>query len=147
MTRRANRNFKATQTSKGGAFVRPSRRVEAPLSEAECRKAWADLVAQAAAVAAVVEAGRPVELIEASTFAGRLIRLKAGFPLRWPSAQAAAEAFLIVARAFVAGGAKGGGHPPALAGFLAAGAACLADLLEGETRARFARSCAAVGGD
>lgn len=119
-------------------FTSPSR--AAGISEAEARKAWVPVLAEAVVIAARMAAGAAVHRDDKALFAGKLIRLKAAFPQRAVSAQALAEAFLILARANV-----GADWPAVLAAPVRATAEALTELLDAETRAAFARSCAAVG--
>jgi hypothetical protein len=119
-------------------FHSPSR--EAGISEAEARKAWAPVLREALRLAALVEAGEVPSRDERALFAGRVIRLKAAFPNGAASAQACAQAFVILARA-----ASAGNWPAPIAPFVAAGARALAELLDAETRAAFERSLRVTG--
>ncbi len=117
----------------------------AAMSPDEARRAWAELLARAIGMAAFAQtaeaAGRRVDKVEGAPFAGAVIRLRAPFPLRHASAQAAADAFLILAKASVTSG-----HPGWLAALMGEAARALSALLADETKAAFDRSCRAVGG-
>lgn len=127
-----------TASTRRAPYRSPSRAAAA--HETDGRKAWLPLLADARAVAAVVGGGGVWGKLQAAPFAHRVITLRAPFPVRQVSARSLAEAFLIVARAFVANG-----HPPALARSLGALADDLGALIEAETRAAFAQSCRVTG--
>lgn len=109
------------------------------VSDGEARMTWRELIVQASQLANRVREGGRVDKIEGAIFARRVIRPNP-FPLRQPSAQNAAEAFLVVARGFVASG-----WSESLAGFLAAGAACLDAMLTADGHARAAHSRRILG--
>lgn len=104
------------------------------------RKAWTELLAEAAVIASVVGGGGKMNRDDLARWGGACWRLKAAFPIPTANAQTCAKAFLLIARGFVPAGC-----PVASAAFLAAGAACLTAMLEAETRAAFQRSCRATG--
>lgn len=109
------------------------------------RLAWAEALSAARGFAELAADGRTGDRDGFSIMAGRVRRLKATrFPLRAFGAQAAAEAFLVLGRAFVAAG------PPGIVS-LARGLAAVADdliaMLDADTRAAFARSLRATGED
>ncbi|MFZ5719222.1 MAG: hypothetical protein ACOY5Y_07110 [Pseudomonadota bacterium] len=125
-----------------GRPYRPHRPAPPP-SPAEARRLWGEALAWARAAADAAARGEVMTATERALLAGSIVRLKGcEFPLRFASATAAAAAFGALARTFVEAG-----HPPALAGFLAAGAECLAAMLEADKRAAFDRSCRVVGED
>lgn len=103
------------------------------LGDAEARQAWRDLIDRAVAVANAVRGGVAIHRDERAIFAGLVIRPRAPFPLRHASAQNAAEAFLVLARGFVASG-----FPAETAAFLASGATCLDAMLVADGHARAA---------
>lgn len=116
----------------------------AAASPDDVRRAWLELLARAVGMAAFAQTaeaeGRAIGKIEGAPFAGLVVRMRHAFPLRHVSAQAAAEAFLILARASVAAG-----HPAWLAALMGEAARALAGQLQDETKAAFDRSCRAVG--
>lgn len=111
------------------------------LREVEARRVWGLLLSEARVLAGMAAEGL-VERRAGDVLANLVSRPRPPFPQKHVSAQAGAEAFLILARAFVAGG-----FTPTLATFLREGAETLARLLDAETRAAFERSCAAAGRD
>ncbi len=121
-------------------FVSRSRQMAG--AEIDARKAWLLLLGDALRLGERVSGGGAVDRFEGPLFAGQVVRLKAKFPPPHVTAQAAAAAFLLLAKGFVESG-----FTPALAGFLAAGARTLTEMIDAETRAAFQRSCAAVGDD
>ncbi len=92
--------------------------------DAASRREWLLLLAKAREIAGPASSGRSFDRFEASGLAGLVIRMRRPFPVAGVSAAAAAEAFLVLARAGVAAG-----WPRALAGFALAGAAALETLL------------------
>ncbi len=126
-------------------MTRPAPRFHSPsraagISDAEARKAWVAVLRAGRVLATLAAGGGRVGAQNVLELRAQLVRLKAPFPLRFVSARAGAEAFLIAARAFVAAECA-----PALARSVAALAEDLTDMLDAETRAAFARSCRAVG--
>jgi len=126
-----------------------------PMAE---RAAWRGLLAQAAEAAQVVLEGGPRDRFATAQLARAVIEISPGldtrpsrhgpvrrgvaFPLKHVSAQNAAEAFLVLARGFVAAG-----WPAATARSLAALAADLDAMLTAAAHAEAAQSRRVAGGD
>lgn len=92
---------------------------------------WRRLIEAAKRHGDAVGEGRPVHRDELAIFAGLVIQTprRAAFPVPWASAQASAEAFLILARAFVGCGSAASAP---LGEFLAMGAETLDRMLHAE---------------
>lgn len=105
-----------------------SRSREAVVPQREARQAWLILLRQACLHGEWAARGIGVERFTEQSFANLVITTgRVRFPLPHVSAQSAAEAFLVVARGFVAAAVPE--NRQALADFMAAGARCLEQLL------------------